>query len=67
MFSAYIIFPYLLGIALLIDGIVYAVSSKFRKKIKEDKQIRTLRLFVSIICVFVFLYYCFGFNTLSYS
>jgi uncharacterized membrane protein HdeD (DUF308 family) len=67
MFSADIIFPYLSGIALLTDGIVYAVSSKFRKKIKEDRQIRVLRLFVSIICVFVFLYYCFVFNTLSYS
>jgi len=65
MLSAYMAFHYLFGIALLTDDIAYKVSSKFRKKIKEDKQIRTLRLLVSIICVLIFLYYCFVFNTLS--
>jgi len=65
MFSAHMAFHYLFGIALLTDGIAYKVSSKFRKKIKEDKQIRTLRLIVSIICVLIFLYYCLVFNTLS--
>jgi len=66
MFSAYMTFHYLFGLALLTDGIAYAVSSNFRKKIKEDKQIRTVRLIASIMCLFVFLYYSFGFNTLSY-
>jgi uncharacterized membrane protein HdeD (DUF308 family) len=56
MFSAHMAFHYLFGIALLTDGIAYKVSSKFRKKIKEDKQIRTLRLIVSII--YVFLFFC---------
>jgi len=51
MFSAYMAFQCLFGIALLTDGIAYKVSSKFRKKIKEDKQIRTLRLLVSM-CLF---------------
>ena len=51
MFSAHMAFHYLFGIALLTDGIAYKVSPKFRKKIKEDKQIRTLRLLVSM-CLF---------------